>query len=384
MFTCPPAGKIFAARTGGHMANSSMKISAIEALLSLPDSFDYINEKGGEISETMANKVDDCFASMSSDWQVGNYPKIVELADEQPIYCLCDIRICVYYLYSIWVSKNDTTSEKVLNILTNILNHGQNPWRVSLTNQTDKSVYKILSNSVTLLLRKIIDHLEHPNNHHRIWQETPDRVLRELRNLHITINEKFNEPIKELENVFVSIKKCYSLLEQQSHGKNDTVKPEANVIENNTGKRIHTDAEPTKNNKQIVDDSNLVNQTLFKPSHALKQLFRHILLFQDLINQKDQLKAAVVLNDLQQELDNFNPLHYFPEYFTSFARLRAKHAADLEPLFCQQDSYQWKVLSECYKTNIDAFLTIEDDQTGLDKPACNSSQEDFMDKDYHE
>lgn len=361
-----------------------MKLSALGTLQALPDSFDYINEKRSEISESMTNKVDDCFASMSSDWQVGNYPQIVELANEQPIYCLCDIRICVYYLYSIWVSENAITSEKVLIILTNILNHSQKPWRVSLANQTDKSINKVLSNSVTLLLRKIVDHLEYPNNHDRIWQETPDRVLRELRNLHITVNEQLKEPIKELENVFVSIKECYSLLEQQSLGKNDIVQAETNVIENNTGEPIQPDTDQETNNKQIIDDRELINTLLFKPSHALKQLFKHILLFQDLVVEKNSLKAAVVLNDIQHELDNFNPLHYFPEYFTSFARLRAKHAVDLEPLFDQQDTYQWKVLSECYKTSIHAFLALDEEQTGIERQSNSDNFDLYEDHGQHE
>jgi hypothetical protein len=97
-----------------------MTNSAITTLQALPDNFEYINQGAEELPETVTNNVDDCFTSMSSDWQMGNYLNIVELANNQPIYCLCDIRICVYYLYSLWVSKNDITSETVLTILTNV------------------------------------------------------------------------------------------------------------------------------------------------------------------------------------------------------------------------------------------------------------------------
>lgn len=361
-----------------------MTQSAITSLQALPHTFEYINEDTEEIPETISNQVDDCFASMSSDWQGGNYLNIVESANKHPIYCLCDIRISAYYLYSLWVSQNDITSETVLTILTSILSHRQAPWRVSLPNQSTKSVNKVLSNSVTLLLRKITHHLENPKTQDRIWQETPSRVLKSLRTLHITINEQLDTPIDELENVFASLQKCYSSLEQQALGKNNEPASIPNVIENNTGTPTETIKEQGTTENNIIDDSNLVNPMLFKPSHALKQLFKHILLFQELVDQQAPLKAAVVLNDIQQELDNFNPLHYFPEYFTSFARLRAKHAANLEPLFEQQHSYQWKVLSECYKTNIHAFLTLNDEHTGLEPQPYGESFDNYGDEDYHE
>jgi hypothetical protein len=372
------------------MANSSMTYLAIDTLQALPVIFQHINEDSEdseEMSIVITNNVDDCFTSMSSDWQLGNYLNIVEYANNQPIYCLCDIRICVYYLYSLWASQKEITSETLFIILNSILNHPQAPWKATLVNQTDKSINNVSSNSVALLLRKIINHLDNPNTQERIGQEKPEQVLRALNNLHTTVNKRLSPPTDVLENAFVSIKECYSLLEQQQqqeHEKNNTQQAVLSVVENNTVAATKpANVKPTMG-KEAIDNNNLVDLTLFNPSHALKQLFRHILLFQDLIKQNDQLKAAVVLNDIQQELDNFNPLHYFPEYFTSFASLRAKHGAKLAPLFDQQDSYQWKVLSECYKTNIEAFLTIEDAQTEWDRHPDDKPIEDYLDDGYHE
>jgi len=369
-----------------------MTYLAIDTLQALPNIFQHINDDSEEMSTAIINNVDDCFMSMSSDWQLGNYLNIVECANNQPIYSLCDIRICVYYLYSLWASQKEITSEAIFNILNSLLNHPQAPWKATLVNQSDKSINKVSSNSIALLLRKIISHLDNPNSQARIRQEKPVQVLQALNNLHTTVNKRLSLPTDVLENAFVSIKEYFSLLaqeEQQENEKNNTQQAVLNVVENNTvaatkAAKVKPTNEKPAMGKKSIDNNNLVDLTLFNPSHALKQLFRHISLFQDLIKQNDQLKAAVVLNDIQQELDNFNPLYYFPEYFTSFASLRAKHAAKLVPLFDQQDSYQWKVLSECYQTNIDAFLTIEDDQTAWDKHADDEPIEDYFGDDYHE
>jgi hypothetical protein len=361
-----------------------MTYLAIDTLQALPNKFQYIDEDTEEMPETITNQVDDCFASMSSDWQMGNYLNIVELANSQPIYCLCDIRVSVYYLYSLWASQNDITSEKVLTTLSNILSHAQAPWKASLVNQSDKSVNKVLSNSVTLLLRKIINHLDNPNTQERIWQENPADVLRALNGLHTQVNEQLNTPIELLENAFVSIKESYSLLEQQAQEINTHHQSVISVVKNSSNNAKEAKNVDTNTLQQIIKDDKRGDPELFNPSHGLKQLFKHITLLQDLINQDDPLKAAVVLHDIQHELDNFNPLYYFPEYFSSFASLRAKHAPDLEPLFEQQDSYQWRVLNECYKTNVDAFLALEAGQTGFDKDNKAASFEHYGEHDYHE
>jgi hypothetical protein len=336
---------------GRVMANSIMTHTALNKLLTLPETLIFINAQGTAVTEANIEKTDDCFNAMSSYWQKGDYLDILTLADIQATYSLCDIRIAVYYLYSLWVIEVDISSEYILSTLLTLLSHHQQPWKAMLVNNKG-SVDKILANGVSILLRKIVDHLNNPTCKNNANSEDPEQVLPILAKLAETLQQLTTD--NRLHSSLIAAKDYYLNLakEQHSAGHNTRVNESQDQLEANAKHAISA--------ADLAISPSASEPNLFKSSSALQNLFARMQLLEALLQKQQFLKAAVVLTDIQNELDNFKPLIYFPEYFSPFACTRAQSAAQLEPYFNLQDSFQWQALNECYKTDMQAFLQLSE------------------------
>lgn len=352
------------------MSTSTIGKSAIAKLECLPEAFDHIhvddenedtNRNGDQnkrISENIIEQVNECFNSMASHWQQGNYLQILEQADNLPLYCLCDIRICVYCLYSFWVSEKNHSFARVIIILTNILKHVQQPWLLTNDHKQLKNS-KILMNSIGLFLRKSLVNITAASNHYDYSKEDIEHTCQALDDFKevagagkCDVGQENDNSLRELMKHFYAIKddNDKNIIEVESVQVIDVLEKPQREMKTET----ETEIEKKSSNEALIDPA------LTNPSYALQLLLRRMLVLQTLIEKQENLKAAIVLADIQSELDNFNPLIYFPEYFANFAGLRARHGGKLEPYFSQHKSYQWQVLNEYYRADMSAFVAMKE------------------------
>lgn len=338
-----------------------MKDMAIDRMHDLPDTLDFINASSHEAKASIIDDINDCFNTMASYWQQGHYSKIVTYANELPIHCLCDIRVCVYYLYSLWTTNQEIGTERIISTLTTVLMHKQRPWQLALSKKSDKTLGKILLNSTTLFFRKMLGRLEKMMGKSPNDEDSPMQVLASLEGFNTSINQLKPKTDSELENLIKNVSDYFYNLQAALEEK-QKVDAQTFLLESEETPEVANDSknEFVMTSTVSSDQAVSIDKNLFTPSHPLQLLFKRIHLLQRLLEKDQALKAAIVLEDIQKELDNFNPLFYFPEYFSSFAGLRAKHASSLEPLFCHQQSYQWQVLHEYYQTDMAAFLALEE------------------------
>ena len=344
-----------------------MKAIAIERMRDLPDKLDFINASKEAIADNIAHEINDCFNTMASYWQQGAYTQIVKHANDLPLHCLCDIRVCVYYLYSLWTTNQNIGTERIISTLTIVLTHQQRPWQIALKKKSDKTLGKILVNSTTLFFRKMLGRLEKLLD--KSEEESPVQVLASLEGFNASISDLKPKTDNELENLLKNVSDYFFSLQTAIEEKQKEQKP-INLLnaEETAEEKTDNSAEVTVSTAPSLTQNTLIDPSIFKPSHPLQLLFQRIQLLHQLVEKGQELKAAIVLEDIQRELDNFNPLLYFPEYFSAFAGLRAKNASNLEPFFCHQQSYQWKVLHEYYQTDMAAFLALEESNKELAPP----------------
>ena len=357
------------------MPPSNIGTSAFKKLSNLPELFDHISLHGGNVSESVMDHVNEFFNNISSHWQQGNYQEILKEADSAPLYCLCDIRICVYYLYSSWVAKANRSLSDLISILANILKHEQQPGLLSQGEASVKNA-KILKNSIGLFFRKLITSLEAADYYQKNSKEDLKSVIHSLGQLKdvvdagaMDIGEENYDSLRQLGNYFIA----------ENKENKDDILSSPNDFNAEIGKNNHQSyflKDGFSNSSKIYHESEMksaginiynlkntsfIDPALFNPSCSLNLLFRKISALKTLIEKRQVFKSSIVLADIQHELDNFNPLNYLPEYFADFAGLRAKHAAALEPYFSQQKTYQWRVLSEYYHSDMAAFVDLEGD-----------------------
>jgi|GEM_PF-5332831 len=353
------------------MPDSYLKSLAFEKLQTLPESFDAISAEDGKASEAVIIQVEECFNRMCSFWQKGDYEHIVSLADTLPLLCLCDIRICVYYLYSLWVTNPGGEFATVITTLTKVVAHAQHPWQATLNGKKNKTNAIVFNNSLALFFRKVHARLESPLNQQQSQNEPPQLALDSLDTVRSWLETQYNFVAEDVYSAIRCVHGCFSSqqyeIDQEKGLYDQQMLAQKSVEESLDNQHVEDASIGTQGCETLTSEMHPCHQkslgidtTQFKPSLALQLLFRRISIFEKLIESKQALKAAVVLENIQTELDNFNPLNYFPDYFTNFARLRATHACDLEPYFAQQKSYHWQVLHEYFHADMDAYLELEE------------------------
>lgn len=90
-------------------------------------------------------------------------------------------------------------------------------------------------------------------------------------------------------------------------------------------------------------------------SPQFKRLLRSLEAFELLVQKEQFLKAAVVLADISESLDHFDPRLHFPGVFATFASLYSKHVEALTS-HARADSPAWLALRQHYQVDLQGFV----------------------------
>lgn len=333
------------------MPDSTITGSAIERLRCFPAEDERANV--GETVDTIIDIIDDCFGTMATLWQQGNYEHIVKQCDALPLYCLCDIRICVYYLYSLWLTQKNNPFSQSLTILTKVIKHQYQAYIAERDNENCLRQSKVLSNSVGLFFRKTLKLLESSSVRINPDDEDITQVLSALADLQQLLQAESIDLDEDVDASRIKITRYFSNIQEQL---GQVLNDDSSMINaQSDSSAIEDEQSPTPSISHARDPHQFIEVPQLNPSYPLQCLFKKIRALETLIANQQDLKAAIVLADIQIDLDNFNPLVYLPEYFGSFAGLRAKYAGQLEPYFSHHETYQWQVLHDYYRADIAAF-----------------------------
>jgi hypothetical protein len=88
---------------------------------------------------------------------------------------------------------------------------------------------------------------------------------------------------------------------------------------------------------------------------ALGLLLRKLRLFEQLVEQDQPLKAAVVARDIDQLLGAFDPIVFFPRLFVPYFCAMTRHADSLGPLMADLEQPTYRSLVQLYHADLDAF-----------------------------
>ena len=97
-------------------------------------------------------------------------------------------------------------------------------------------------------------------------------------------------------------------------------------------------------------------------SASLEQLIKKLTTFQYLLNRQDYIKAVIVMTDIAQTIENFDPRLFFPELFKPFVKAQVSHAdplLDAQMMVSQQSNMQ--ALNDLYQLDLDAFIDFDID-----------------------
>jgi len=118
-------------------------------------------------------------------------------------------------------------------------------------------------------------------------------------------------------------------------------------------------------------------------SYHLKILIDKLAMFEHLV-QADKLNlAALVADDINAILTNFDPKVYFPQIFAKFSMLFALNIDELTIKKEQKKSIQWLALKELYKVDLNSFANF-DGEINYSIPAQDDFPDDSGDDNYQD
>jgi hypothetical protein len=100
-------------------------------------------------------------------------------------------------------------------------------------------------------------------------------------------------------------------------------------------------------------------------SFHLKLLIRKLEAFDRLISAEKYSSAALIADDINSIIANFDPKVYFPKLFTRFS---LQFAANINELFAfeeHKNSVEWQAMQELYKVDLESFVNFDSEGINL-------------------
>ena len=110
-------------------------------------------------------------------------------------------------------------------------------------------------------------------------------------------------------------------------------------------------------------------------SYHLQLLLRKMKAFERLIEKEEFNKAAIVADDINDVIANFDPRIYFPKIFSRYSLLRALKIADISAFEEYKGSVEWQTMQDLYKVDLDSFVSL-DSEMSYSTPAPERAYED--------
>ena len=100
-------------------------------------------------------------------------------------------------------------------------------------------------------------------------------------------------------------------------------------------------------------------------SYHLKLLMSKLDAFDRLISEEKYPSAALVANDINNIIANFDPKIYFPKLFSRFSLLFAANISELMAFQEHQGTAEWQALEELYKVDLNSFVNFDAEAVNL-------------------
>ena len=88
-------------------------------------------------------------------------------------------------------------------------------------------------------------------------------------------------------------------------------------------------------------------------------LMKKLALFEQIMEQGDVAKAAIIVADIMETIEQFDPRLYLPSLFSRYFSLLTPKIGEIYELLEMRDTPQFQSLTSLYKVDMEAFFNLE-------------------------
>ena len=283
--------------------------------------------------------------------QAGDFQQAALQSREILTEKIYDIRIIGYYLYGHFAESGLAALEEIFTCLAEILR--KNIAALGPARNREKHIKNTLSWLFKTISNNLVYETEKRTEIYSQWQAsiTPEQVQNILES-----GSGLQEAIAMLEvssditDVFTKILEWVQVFQNVVH-------QEQNRDEEEQQLEVAKETVPQKEAvKTLIDNFTIEG---IEGSYHMKLLMRKLDAFDRLVEADKLALAAIVADDINNSISNFDPKLYFPGLFTRFYVQFAKNLNSLISYVQFKNSAAWATLQELYKVDIESFIEFD-------------------------
>ncbi len=275
---------------------------------------------------------------------------------EEEIY---DVRIITYFLYGFFDEFGPKSFKNIFHSMGMVFCEN---WEAigPLKNRT-----KHARNSLSWFFKQANKSLENEEKKKRkkwrIWQEdtSPADIQEALeisRNLGTTIEDVLEKQsvtvVDGLAKLTAWLDSYYRLIYREPETKQirDSATQEESIS-------IEIESEPGPQKATLLKGADDLQNGMESP--PLQLLLKKMTAFEQLLEENKKTGAALVANDINQTIRNFDPQIYFPSLFAKFTRLFALNTEELLAFDGCRDTAVWLSMEKLYHVDMESFISLD-------------------------
>ncbi|MBW2579564.1 MAG: hypothetical protein JRD00_01180 [Deltaproteobacteria bacterium] len=279
---------------------------------------------------------------------------------EEGVY---DIRIAGYFLYGVFLEQGVGTMAAIMGCLANLLTEN---WEAL---GPVKNREKHAQTSLNWFLRQLAKKLQYEEEKESdVYQRWVDEVNSDDVEEALEASEEFKQALGMTledfaEPLLESLPKVNDWLRSFQHVVYREPEPEPELEEEyEPGEEVESAAAAPS--PLTADDA-----VLAEGSYHLGLLQRKMAAFERLLAKEQYPKAAIVADDINNIIANFDPRIYFPKIFSNYSLLRALNIGELTAFGENRGSVEWQTMEDLYKVDLDSFVALDSDVQFSSTPA---------------
>lgn len=303
--------------------------------------------------------IDPRFTDIATLVQEGKYEEASAQSEEILAEEIYDIRIMGYFIYGHFLEQGLGAMEEIFQALADTL--GDNLEAVGPLKNREKHIQTILNWLMKQLIKKLQYEEEKKADLWDRWlsdvsSEQAQAALDAAQGLGRELSSVLDEDAAPVLDGLTKVNEWLTNFQRLVYTEPD-VEPEP-------------DPEPDVEEEESVDEivqeeraprvaADAGDSVSIEGSYPLQLLVKKIQAFDCLIREEKISRAALVADDINHIIENFDPRVYFPSLFSRFTLQYATHINGLSAFDEYKASVEWQALQELYKVDLDSFVHFD-------------------------